>query len=170
MDNQIKFICECCGKEHQEWPALTFVSPDNYNCLSEEEKKEIAEIDSDTCTINYSDQIDRFIRCVLFQKVNDHCEDLDYGLWVSLSEKSYTDYIENFNNEDHETQYFGWLCNDIYEYDFEESIPTTVYVTKGNNRPEIFPHKDFDHPFVKDFYEGITKQEAEKRIERMLKK
>lgn len=87
MDNIITFICECCGKEHNEWPALTFISPDNYNCLSEEQKEKIAEIDSDTCTINYSDQVYRFIRCVLFQKVNDNCQDLDYGLWVSLSEK-----------------------------------------------------------------------------------
>lgn len=170
MDNIITFICECCGKEHNEWPALTFISPDNYNCLSEEQKEKIAEIDSDTCTINYSDQVYRFIRCVLFQKVNDNCQDLDYGLWVSLSEKSYTDYIENFNNDNHEAQYFGWLCNDIQEYDFEESIPTTVCVDKGNNRPQIFPHQNFDHPFVKDFYEGITKQEAENRIKRMLQK
>lgn len=44
-------------------------------------------------------------------------------------------------------------------------------VTKtGNDRPEIFPHEDFDHPFVKDYYEGITKAEAEKRINAILKK
>ena len=169
MDNTIKFICDSCGKEHESWPALAFISPDNYNCLSDEDKREIGEIDSDLCTINYSDQIDRFIRCVMIQKVNDHCENLDYGLWVSLSEKSFQDYTENFDNENHEAKYFGWLCNDIKGYNFTESIPTTVFVTKGNNRPEIFPHQDFDHPFVKDYYEGITKIEAEKRIQEMLK-
>jgi hypothetical protein len=25
----------------------------------------------------------------------------------------------------------------------------------GNDRPEIFPHEDFDHPFVRDYYNGI---------------
>lgn len=168
MDD-IKFICECCGEENQEWPALTFISPDNYNGLSEEDQEILAEIDSDICTISYPDRVDRFIRCVLIQKVSDYCENLDYGVWVSLSEKSFQDYTENFDNEDHEAQYFGWLCNDIWEYDFAESIPTTVCVTKGNNRPEIFPHESFDHPFVKDYYEGITKEEAENRIQKMLK-
>ena len=105
----------------------------------------------------------------MIQKVNDHCEDLEYGLWVSLSEKSFEDYLANFDNENHETQYFGWLSNYISQYQFSNSIPTTVVTKSGNDRPEIFPHQDFDHPFVKDYYEGITKEEAEKRIQGMLK-
>jgi hypothetical protein len=31
------------------------------------------------------------------------------------------------------------------------------------------PHDDFDHSFVRDYYNGITKIEAEKRIRTMLK-
>ena len=167
--DKIKFICECCGKEHESWPAITYNSPSSYHNLSTQEKEEIAVIDEDFCVIKHSDRVDRFIRCVLIQKVNDHCEDLEYGFWVSLSEKSFKDYLENFDNENHETQYFGWLCIYIPEYEFSNSIPTTVVTQKGNNRPEIFPHKDFDHTFVKDYYEGITKEEAENRIYKMLK-
>ena len=89
----IKFTCACCGEEHESWPALAFNSPDNYSNLSEEDKRNIAELTNDTCTITYSDQVDRFIRCTLTQKVNDHCEDLEYGLWVSLCEKSYQNYF-----------------------------------------------------------------------------
>jgi hypothetical protein len=40
---------------------------------------------------------------------------------------------------------------------------------KGNGRPEVFPHEDFDHPFVKDYYNGISKKEAENRINKMIK-
>ncbi|WP_286911813.1 DUF2199 domain-containing protein [Flavobacterium sp. UBA4197] len=170
MDNSIKYTCECCGKSHESWPALTFISPDNYNCLPQQDKDNIAELKSDTCIINYPDQIDRFIRCILIQTVTDHCEDLDYGLWVSLSDKSFQDYMENFDDQNHETQYFGWLCNNIPGYEFSESIPTTVYTKKGNQRPEIVPHKNFDHPFVRDYYNGITKKEAERRIKTMLQK
>lgn len=170
MNNSIQYTCECCGKKHKSWPALTFISPSNYDHLSEYDKENIAELTSDTCIINHSNQIDRFIRCTLTQAVNDHCEDLDYGLWVSLSEKSFQDYIENFDNENHEAQYFGWLCNDIPEYEFSESIPTTVRTKKGNQRPEIFPYENFDHPFVKDYYGGISKREAETRITTMLQK
>ncbi|KQB42312.1 DUF2199 domain-containing protein [Flavobacterium aquidurense] len=169
MNDTIKFICDCCGKEHESWPALTYNSPNSYHNLSDQEKEEIAVIDSDFCVIKHPEHILRFVRCVLFQKVNDHCEDLEYGFWVSLSEQSFKDYLENFDNENHETQYFGWLSNYISQYEFAGSIPTTVVTKSGNERPEIFPHKDFDHLFVKDFYNGITKEEAEKRIQQMLK-
>jgi len=169
MNDTIKYICDCCGKEHESWPAITYNAPNSYTNLSSEEKEEIAVIDQDFCVIKYADDhIDRFIRVVLIQKVNDHCENLEYGFWVSLSETSFKDYLENFDNENHETQYFGWLSNYIPQYQFSNSIPTTVVTKSGNDRPEIFPHNDFDHPFVKDFYNGITKEEAEKRIREIL--
>ena len=168
MTETIKFTCSCCGKEHEEWPALTYISPTNYDNLSEDDKKAIGELDEDFCVINHSDQIDRFIRCTLTQKVVDDCQDLEYGLWVSLSEKSFQDYSDNYKNENHETKYFGWLSNDLPDYDCSESIPTTVFTKTGNSRSEIVPHEDFDHPFVKDYYNGITKIEAERRIKEML--
>lgn len=168
MSENSKYNCSCCGEIHEEWPALTFISPDNYSCLSEEDKKTIGSIDNDFCTIKHNDQKDRFIRCTLTQKVNDHCDDLDYGLWVSLSEKSYVDYQKNFKKDSEEKAYFGWLCNEIIDYEFSESIPTDVVTRNNGQRPEIIPHKSFDHPFVKDYYDGISKKEAERRISNML--
>jgi hypothetical protein len=170
MKNKIlvNITCSSCGKKHTEWPALAYDAPFHYNELAGEEKDTIAELTTDFCVIKHPDQTDFFIRGTLIQKVIDHCEDLHYGLWVSLSEKSFKDYKENFKN-DHEAEYFGWLCNDIPQYVFNESIPTTVVTQPGGNRPEIFPHQDFDHPFVKDYYNGITKAEAERRIEAMIK-
>lgn len=165
-----KFKCTECGQVHTNWPALAFLSPANYDHLSDIERSELSKLDSDFCEIHYDDQIDRFIRVSLTQEVNDSCENLDYGLWVSLSEKSYLDYKENFNNEHHETGYFGWLCSNIPEYENTELIPCDVITKLGNIRPEIFPHKDFDHPFIKDYYNGITIHKAEKRISEMLKK
>ena len=169
MTDSIKYTCSCCGKEHEEWPALSYISPTNYDSLSAEDKQSLGELSSDFCIIRHSDQIDRFIRCTFTLKVIDHCEDLEYGLWVSLSEKSFQDYSENFNRENHEAKYFGWLCNDLPEYNFSESIPTTVFTRPGHQRPEIIPYEDFDHPFVYDYYNGITKAEAERRINAMLK-
>jgi hypothetical protein len=169
MINPPKYTCSNCGKEHEEWPALTFASPDPYHNLTDDDKQNIAELTGDFCVIRHSDQVDRFIRCTLTQKVVDHCENLEYGIWVSLGEKSFQDYSDNFKNENHLTKYFGWLCNDIRDYEFNESIPTTVFTRAGNDRPYVVPHQDVDHPFVKDFYAGITKQEAERRIAEMLR-
>ena len=164
----MKYKCTVCGQEHEGWPVLAYNSPLNYHLLSNEEKDSIAELTNDACEIRYPDQTDRFIRCTLIQKVIDHCENLKYGLWVSLSETSFKDYINNVENENHEAGYFGWLCNAIPEYLFSESIPVNVHRRQGNDLPEIVPHEGFDHPFVRDYYSGITREEAEGRIKSML--
>lgn len=170
MNVKIKYTCTKCAQIHDEWPALAFESPTSYHVLPEKMKEEIGELTSDFCIVRHSDQIDRFIRATLTIKVNDHCEDLEYGLWVSLSEKSFQDYSTNFTNPDHAARYFGWLSNDIPEYEVPEgSIPTTVATRKNGLRPEIIPYEDFDHELVRDYYEGITKAEADTRIQAMLK-
>jgi len=162
------FKCPKCGQTHTDWPALAFNSPVYYNELSDNEESETGTLNDDFCEIQRDDHIDRFIRVTLTQKLNDACETLEYGLWVSLSERSYEDYKENFNNQNHETGYFGWLCSNIPQYGETTSIPCDVVTKTRNSRLEIFPHQDFDHPFVKDYYQGISKQEAENRIQEML--
>ena len=159
-----KYVCDSCGQKHEEWPALAFSSPKHYNDLSEEDKQNIASLKNDFCVITYPDQTDRFIRCTLTQKVIDHCEDLEYGLWVSLSEKSFQDYFGNFESEHHQTSYFGRLCNQLPNYDDMTKIPATVFTRLRDERPYIVPHENFDHQFVRDYYNGITKKEAEQRI------
>ncbi len=124
----------------------------------------MARLGSDLCEIHYDDQTDRFIRVTLTQKVQGICEGLDYGLWVSLSAVSFADYVDHFDAPDHKASYFGWLSSTIPEYENTLCIPCAVETKTNNQRPEIFPHRDFDHPFVRDYYEGIAKAEAEARI------
>jgi hypothetical protein len=78
MSEKIKYTCSCCGKEHEEWPALSYISPTNYNDLSEADKSAIGALGSDFCTITYPTQTDSFIRCTLTLKVIDHCQNLEY--------------------------------------------------------------------------------------------
>lgn len=161
--------CTICGEVHHTYPALTFAYPNSYYWLTEEQKNTYKiHVDSDFCTIEYPDRTDRFVRVILKQKIAKSSHYLEYGLWVSLSEASYEDYAANFNNENHETVYFGWLSNALPDYQFEKSIAMDVKTKSGNERPEVYPQLDFSHPFVVDFYNGITKEEAEKRIHSML--
>jgi hypothetical protein len=164
----MKIKCDNCGQEHDAWPALAFATPAPYNDLTKEEKANLGQLKGDFCVITYPDQTDRFIRCILRQKVIDHCQNLEYGIWVSVSEKSYQDYYNNFSNDNHGTQYFGWLFSKIPEYENTLAVPTTVITQTGKSRPEVFPHRDFDHPFVRDYYNGITRAEAERRISAMI--
>lgn len=164
-----KYTCECCGKECNDYPAIGYNAPLAYNWLTEEEKIEFnVFLDSDFCVIKYPEGTDRFIRVVLTQKIIDSCETLEYGFWVTLSEENFKDYQENYNNPNHEKVYFGWLASRIPEYKFDENIPTRVFTQKGNSRPEIVPHDNFNHPFVSDYYNGISKAEAERRINQVL--
>ena len=162
----MRYKCSECGHYHEDWPALAFNSPDYYAMLSEEDKKNIAEINDDFCIIQHDTQTDHFIRTVLFQKVNDSCEPLHYGIWVSLSEKSFIEYSENFH-DNKEAGYFGYLCNAIPGYENTLAIKCNVYVTSGNNRPEVVP-QECDHPFVRDYINGISVEEAEHRIKEMI--
>lgn len=165
----MKYICECCGEEKEDWPAIAYNSPYPYMKLSEEEL-ENSKLSSDFCIIKYSDDTCYFIRVVLVQKVNDSCQDLEYGVWVSLSEKSFNEYVDNYDNKEFEGGCFGWLANYLPDYEFEEPIPTNVEINNKIGRPFIYPHESHKHPFIKDFYSGITKDEAEKRINLVLNK
>lgn len=82
------FTCSVCGQVHEGFPALGYDAPHSYHILSEEEKAAIAELSSDFCVIRYPEQTDRFIRAVLNQKIIDHPEMLQYGVWVSLTKKA----------------------------------------------------------------------------------
>lgn len=165
----MKYICKCCGDEKEDWPAIAYQSPFPYNNLSDEELGN-AELSSDLCIIKYPDEICYFIRAILVQEVTESCQDLEYGVWVSLSEKSYNEYVENYNNENFEGEYFGWLASYFPDYEFNQSIPTDVIVNNTIGRPFIYPHESNDHPFVKDFYSGISEEEAERRINKVLNK
>ena len=166
-EKSTEFNCSICGEPHDELPAIGFITPFFYEILNENEKEEIAEISSDFCRITREDQTYRFIRTVLTMQVNDACQNLDYGIWVSLSEKSFNEYEDDFDNDTEEKTYFGMISNDIPDY--EEStlgLQVNVNTRKGGIRPEIIPHQN-EHKLIADWEKGITMAEAEKRVERM---
>jgi hypothetical protein len=164
------YTCSKCGQEHEGRPSIAFDSPDYYDALNDEDKKTIATLSDDFCIIRHEDQTDRFIRAVLHQKINDECQTLDYGVWVSLSEKSFKDYTDNFENENHQATYFGFLCNNLTGYQNTLSLKTNV-VLRGKIRPEVIPHDDqLDNDFVRDYYEGIDKDTADARINQVMSK
>ena len=166
----MKYTCLKCGQEHEGRPSIAFDSPHQYDTLSDEDKKSIATLSGDLCIIRHDEQTDRFIRAVLHQKINDVCQTLDYGVWVSLSETSFHDYIDNYDKDDYEATYFGFLCNNLPGYEDTLSIKSNV-VLRGKIRPEVIPHDDqLDNDFVKDYYDGIDKNTADRRIYNILGK
>ena len=87
------YTCECCGKVLEDWPSLAFKTPDSYYWLSDEDKAN-STISDDFCVVNTEGETYRFIRVVMFIEVINSCQELHYGVWVSLSEASFNDYNE----------------------------------------------------------------------------
>ena len=42
-------------------------------------------------------------------------------------------------------------------------FPTTVVVNNSIGRPFVYPHQSYEHPFVHDFYNGITKRRSREK-------
>ncbi|WP_158962923.1 DUF2199 domain-containing protein [Myroides fluvii] len=161
----MNYTCANCGQEHDDWPALVYPTPLSYAELTDEEKKK-AELTSDLCVIQNPTDTYYFVRVVLIQTVVDACQDLDYGVWVSLSEKSFKEYCDNYDNKEFKTTYFGWFNNHIAPYPFETcmGIGTNVEVDNERGRPFIYLHQKENNDLVHDFYTGITTEEATRRI------
>ncbi|RKE82558.1 DUF2199 domain-containing protein [Chryseobacterium sp. AG363] len=156
-----KYICQCCGEEKEDWPAIAYNAPYFYYCLSEEELKN-TELTSDVCVVEDPEDTHRFIRTVLVQEVTDDCRDLDYGIWVSLSEKNFNEYVENYDNKEFEAEYFGWLSTYLPDYEFEESVPTTVVVNNSIGRPFVILTKAMSIRLYTTFIMALQKKKQRK--------
>ena len=78
-----------------------------------------------------------------------------WGVWVSLSQKSFDRYVETYDRPDTSESYFGWLCNYLPYYEKTYALKTRVHPREGNDRPFIVLEKT-DHPLSVDFHEGIS--------------
>lgn len=162
----INFKCSMCGKIHNRLSAIGFNTPFYYEDLDENDKKDIAKISSDFCEIKHVDQTDRFIRTTLTISINDTCDNLDYGVWVSLSEKSFNEYKSDFKDNVEGKTYFGMISNDIFDYkETTLGIHVNVNTRSDGMRPEIIPHQN-EHKLISDYENGINIKEARKRVKK----
>ena len=165
----MKYTCADCGQEHEDWPALVFPTPLSYMQLTDEEREEV-ELTDDLCVIRKPEHTYYFIRVVMVQMVTDACQSLDYGVWVSLSEKSFKEYCENYDNKAFKTTYFGWLNNQIAPYSFDTCVEvgTNVEVDNEIGRPYIYLHQKESNDLVRDYLSGITTEEVNRRIKEVM--
>lgn len=80
---------------------------------------------------------------------------LDYGVWVTLSEQNYEKYLSEFNNNNPEDSYFGWLSNRLPYFPDTFNLKTMVHPRSGGQRPWI-ELEPTDHPLAQAFQHGIT--------------
>ena len=166
------FKCSCCGEIHEGSPSFGFNAPDPYASLSEEQKSAMGKITDDFCSIEHSEGTDYFIRAVLEVPIQGVKVPFLWGVWVSLSEKSFRRYEETYRAPVQGEVFFGWVCNRISLYPYEQSRPSDVVIQVGGNRPKVVLHTGAseDDPLVVDQVNGISVVKAQELAERAMHK
>ncbi len=159
MASIFSFTCSCCGQVHEGSPSFAFRAPDPF-LEQPSEVQAAGELTSDLCWYDDEDGRHFFIRvCLEIPIVGIHQPFL-WGVWVSVSEKSFARYVETYEAPDLGDRYFGWFCNYLPYYPNTYGLKTMARPRAGNQRPSIVPEES-DHPLSVDFHQGITIERAQ---------
>lgn len=161
------FRCSCCGEVHEGSPSFGYRAPRSYDDLSDADKERIATIDSDLCRIEYPDQTDYFARVTLEIPIHGIDEPFMWGVWVSLSAKSFERYTSTWGDHDESDSYFGWLCNRLPWYPDTINLKTNVRPRRDGLRPYI-ELQECDHPLAVHWQAGISISQAQEIAEAAL--
>lgn len=98
-----------------------------------------------------------FIRGVLEIPIIGTDDVLGYGVWSSLSEKSFDRVLELWDDprRTEEPAYFGWLSNSLPGYPETLNLKMEVITRDLDGRP-VFELQDGDHPLIAEQRNGIT--------------
>jgi hypothetical protein len=153
----IRYRCATCGEMHEGLPDVGFDSPIYYHQLGEEERRRVAILTEDWCSI---EDRDFFVRGVLPVPIRGHERPFMWGVWVSLSRTNFERYVAHFKEDPPEGEgpYTGWISNQIAPYPDTLRLAAKVHLQAGGWRPrlELAPT---DHPLAVHQREGIELEE-----------
>ena len=101
-----EFFCSGCGQVHRGMPALDAAAPLNYYAVPEGEREARCQLDPDACVI---DGTEYYVRGCLEIPVEGETEAFSWGVWVSLSEQSFWQWVASYESErrSHVGPFFG---------------------------------------------------------------
>jgi hypothetical protein len=148
------WTCQCCGKQFNTLP-LDFAvnAPDHWFEIPDSERENRGRLTSDICII---DGKNKFVRGCLEVPIIDHDDIFVWGVWVSVSAKSFDHLHELWDADviENEPPMFGWLCNNISIYPATMSLKTHLYPRAGSERP-LIELEPTDHPLAVEQRTGI---------------
>jgi hypothetical protein len=159
MAGRIVFRCPKCEKVHEGLPAIVFDAPAHYYSLPKEEREARAVLTSDTCVV---DGNSHYVRGVLEVPIIGQTEGLEWGVWGSLSEKSFERYNASFHDLDQSKlgPLFSWFASQLPSYSFAESLRCNLVPQDDKQRPLVEFHPDDTHPLALDKRNGISLERA----------
>jgi len=160
-----RFTCSTCGQEH-DLAELSLVAgaPNQWNVLTKEERDR-SELGTDQCITVTDKETNFYVRAQLEIPIRDTDRHFTWGVWCSLSEKSFDEMSEHWTDPDRTSMgpYFGWLCTTIPTYPDTMFLKTMVHQRPVGSRPwvELEPT---DHPLAIHQRDGIEQQELQRMI------
>src|SRR4051812_9652629 len=159
------FRCATCGVWHEGVP-LDFAVALPELGIPADERSERVWTDGDFCVV---DGKELFVRGCLEIPVLDAPGPLVYGVWTSLSEKSFrrAQELANTSVAPDEPAWFGWFANSLSGYPDTLLLKSLVHPRSGGLRPTV-ELEPTDHPLAVEQRDGITAERLVDIVERLL--
>ena len=136
-------------------PTFGADAPLSYYEVPEAERGKRCSLGSDDCVI---DENSFFVRGCIDIPVHGEEEQFSWGVWVSLSQASFNEWIACFD-EPRRSQvapFFGWLNAWLKPYPDTVNLKTRVHLRDNGIRPYI-ELEPTDHPLALEQREGISR-------------
>jgi hypothetical protein len=163
----LAWTCSRCGEEHEGLPLdLSLDAPWHWDGPHSDADR----LTEDLCRWTDADGDPAFfIRGVLHIPLTDADDTFGYGVWSSLSERSFDRIVDLWSDRDrvHEDPYFGWLSNRLPGYPDTLNLPLDVVTAELDLRPAFVLH-DGEHPLIAEQRHGITLERARELVELQL--
>jgi hypothetical protein len=165
----MKFTCATCGEEHDLGEmSFGFECPLQWDVLPASDR-ETSELTADQCIIRARSETHYFVRACLEIPLIGADQLFGWGVWVSLSERSFTEMADNWDNPQRDKlgPYFGWLCTRIPGYPDTIFLRTMIHNRGVGLRPlaELEPT---EHPLSQHQHNGMPFQEMQDMAVRLL--
>ena len=152
-----QFTCSSCGQIHRGMPTFGFSFPIQYLDIPNTEREQRVSLNPNECVID--DQW-FFVRGSIEIPVHESPEPLIWGVWVSLSERSFKTFRDFFQQpkKPYPGPFLGWLASDMRPY--EETcvnLKTRTHVRDSQMRPSI-ELEPTHHRLAVEQREGISVQ------------
>jgi hypothetical protein len=149
----LRFKCSQCDELHEGLPDLVFAAPVYYDQIPVPERAERARLTSELCVI---DDRHFFVRAALPIPIRDAKATFSWGVWVSLSERSFARYVELQGSAPAAggDPCFGWLSNQLPRYPDTLSLKAHLHL-QPDGRRGLLELEPTDHPLAVHQRDGI---------------
>ena len=153
---EFEFKCGSCGQVHRGVPTFGSDAPRSYYEIPEEERNVRCSLSTDSCVI---DGKWFFVRGCIEIPVHAETTPFILGVWVSLSERSFKQWLECFDapKRSHIGPFFGWLNASLKPYPDTLNLKTRVHLRDHGTRPYI-ELEPTDHLLAVEQRSGISKE------------